>query len=174
MGQKLEEAGYPDMSSAVRPMALSPDEGKVYFQVSFFHGFVEYDFAQDRVTRVANLPKFTTEPRENYLLDSAHHGIAMNAAGTKLCVAGTMDDYAAIVSRETFGFNLIQGVGTKPYWSTDSLDGEHCFVSWSGTDSVSAISYGTEKEVARIQVGDHPQRVRNGVVRTDWANSQRP
>jgi PQQ-like domain len=174
MGQKLEEAGYPDMSSAVRPMALSPDESKVYFQVSFFHGFVEYDFAQDRVTRVANLPKFTTEPRENYLLDSAHHGIAMNAAGTKLCVAGTMDDYAAIVSRETFGFNLIQGVGTKPYWSTDSLDGEHCFVSWSGTDSVSAISYGTEKEVARIQVGDHPQRVRNGVVRTDWANSQRP
>jgi hypothetical protein len=26
MGQKLEEAGYPDMSAAVRPMALSPDE----------------------------------------------------------------------------------------------------------------------------------------------------
>jgi WD40 repeat protein len=71
MGQKLAEAGYPNMSSAVRPMALSPDEKWVYFQVSFFHGFVEYNFAQDRVTRVANLPKLTTEPRENYVLDSA-------------------------------------------------------------------------------------------------------
>src|SRR5215218_10870950 len=30
MGQKLREAGYEDMSAAVRPMALSPDEQKVY------------------------------------------------------------------------------------------------------------------------------------------------
>jgi DNA-binding beta-propeller fold protein YncE len=167
MGQKLAEAGYPNMSAAVRPMALSPDESKVYFQVSFFHGFVEYDFAQDRVTRVADLPNLVPDmPREQYVLDSAHHGIAMNAAGTKLCVAGTMDDYAAIVSRSTFAFRLIQA-GEKPYWSTNSVDGNYCFVSWSGTDSLSAISYGTEQEVARIQVGDHPQRVRNGVVRTD-------
>jgi DNA-binding beta-propeller fold protein YncE len=167
MGQKLAEAGYPNMSSAVRPMALSPDEQWVYFQVSFFHGFVEYSFAQDRVTRVANLPNLVPDmPREQYVLDSAHHGIAMNSAGTKLCVAGTMDDYAAIVSRSTFNYKLIKA-GEKPYWSTDSRDANYCFVSWSGTDSLSAISYDTEKEVARIQVGDHPQRVRNGVVRTD-------
>jgi DNA-binding beta-propeller fold protein YncE len=172
MGQKLAEAGYPNMSSAVRPMALSPDERFVYFQVSFFHGFVEYDLAQDRVTRVANLPNLVPDmPREQYVLDSAHHGIAMNAAGTKLCVAGTMDDYAAIVSRSSFGYKLIQA-GEKPYWSTNSRDGNYCFVSWSGTDSLSAISYGTESEVARIHVGDHPQRVRNGVVRSDWANAQ--
>jgi DNA-binding beta-propeller fold protein YncE len=172
MGEKLAEAGYPNMSAAVRPMALSPDEQSVYFQVSFFHGFVEYDFAQDRVTRVANLPNLVPEmPREQYVLDSAHHGIAMNGAGTKLCVAGTMDDYAAIVSRSTFDYKLIQA-GEKPYWSTNSTDGNYCFVSWSGTDSLSAISYGSESEVARIQVGDHPQRVRNGVVQTSWAKAQ--
>ena len=172
MGQKLAEAGYPDMSSAVRPMALSPDERFVYFQVSFFHGFVEYDLIEDRVTRVAELPNLIPDtPREAYLLDSAHHGIAMNGAGTKLCVAGTMSDYAAIVDRQSFSHKLLP-LGEKPYWVTDSDDGEHCFISWSGSDAVSALSYGKETEVARIDVGDHPQRIRTGNVRTDWVNSQ--
>jgi YVTN family beta-propeller protein len=173
MGKKLEEAGYPDMSSAVRPMALSPDETFVYFQVSFFHGFVEYDLTQDRVTRVANLPVEGegSNPRETYLLDSAHHGIAMNPAGTKLCVAGTMSDYAAIVSRQTFGHTLLRS-GKKPYWSTSSLNGRYCYVSWSGTDEISVISYKTEQEVARIPVGNHPQRVRTGNVQASWIRAQ--
>jgi DNA-binding beta-propeller fold protein YncE len=168
MGQKLAEAGYPNMSSAVRPMALTSDERKVYFQVSFFHGFVEYDFTQDRVTRVANLPNEVPEvPREQYLLDSAHHGIAMNPEDTRLCVAGTMSDYAAIVERDTFQYTLIHG-GTKPYWSTNSADGRYCFVSWSGDDKISAISYKRKEEVAQIPVGDHPQRMRIGNVTRAW------
>jgi hypothetical protein len=172
MGQKLEEAGYPDMSSAVRPMALSGDERFVYFQVSFFHGFVEYDFAQDRVTRVAKLPNEVPEmPREQYLLDSAHHGIAMNPENTRLCVAGTMSDYAAIVERDTFQYKLIHG-GHKPYWSTNSADGRYCFVSWSGDDKISAISYKRKAEVAQVPVGDHPQRMRIGNVTAAWLKAR--
>jgi hypothetical protein len=173
MGKKLEEAGYPNMSSAVRPMALSPEERFVYFQVSFFHGFVEYDFDQDRVTRVAALPNLVPEmPREQYVLDSAHHGIAMNPEGTRLCVAGTMDDYAAIVSRDTFDYKLIQTGGEKPYWVTNSGDGRYCFVSWSGSDRISAISYKRREEVAQVPVGDHPQRMRMGVVLRTWLQTQ--
>ncbi|HEX6115810.1 MAG TPA: hypothetical protein VFY99_01835, partial [Solirubrobacterales bacterium] len=164
------EAGYPDMSSAVRPMALSPDERFVYFQVSFFHGFVEYDFKRDRVRRVANLPiadHVQDMPEEEYLLDSAHHGISMSGDGKRLCVAGTMSDYAAIVSRKTFGAKLIE-TGTKPYWSTTSANGRYCYVSWSGTDSMSVIDFETKKEIANVPVGDHPQRIRTGFVRKRW------
>jgi YVTN family beta-propeller protein len=173
MGQKLEEAGYPDMSSAVRPMAISADETRVYLQVSFFHGFVEYDLVNDRVLRVANLPNLIPGvPEEQYLLDSAHHGIALSKKGDKLCVAGTMSDYAAIVSRADFSrFTMIKG-GEKPYWSTNSGDGRYCFVSWSGTDSISAIDYKTEKEIASIPVGDHPQRMRMGRVTRGWLQSR--
>jgi DNA-binding beta-propeller fold protein YncE len=170
MGDKLAEHGYPNMSAAVRPMALSPDERYVYFQLSFLHGFVEYDLQEDRPLRIANLPlseEAKQMRREQYLLDSAHHGLAMNRAGTKLCVAGTMSDYAAIVSRRTFAYELVQ-VGEKPYWSTNSGDGKRCFVSVSGNDRVSVISYRTGEEVARIAVGDHPQRMRMGVIRRSF------
>jgi DNA-binding beta-propeller fold protein YncE len=164
MGQKLEEAGHPDMSAAVRPMALAPDEQTVYFQVSFFHGFVEYDLRTNRVTRLAHLPlsqEAASKRREEYLLDSAHHGLTMNPEGTKLCAAGTMSDYAAVVARSTFEHRIVP-VGPKPYWATNSGDGRYCFVSVSGADRVSVISYAEEREVARIPVGDHPQRMRMG------------
>jgi YVTN family beta-propeller protein len=164
MGQKLDEFGEPDMSGAVRPMALAPDERYVYFQVSFFHGFVEYDLQEDRVLRLAHLPlseEAAGMRREQYLLDSAHHGLAMNPEGTKLCAAGTMSDYAAIVDRASFG-HTIAAHGGKPYWSTNSADGRYCFVSFSGDDAVSVISYDTAQEIARIPVGDHPQRMRTG------------
>jgi hypothetical protein len=151
-------------------MAISPDETQVYLQVSFFHGFVEYDLERDRVLRLAHLPvseEASRLRREEYVLDSAHHGIAMNPQGTKLCVAGTMSDYAAIVSRSTFA-TRIAAHGIKPYWSTNSGDGRYCFISFSGDDRVSVVSYAQEEEVASIPVGDHPQRMRMGTMRCEY------
>lgn len=164
MGEKLAAFGLKEMSSSVRPMALSPDERFLYLQVSFFHGFIEYDLEQDKVTRVAQLPiseETKKLRREQYILDSAHHGIAMSGDGTKLCVAGTMSDYAAIVSRESFQYR-IHPLGARTYWATTSADGRFCYVSVAGDDTLSVISYETEEEVARIPVGDHPQRARTG------------
>jgi DNA-binding beta-propeller fold protein YncE len=170
VGQQLATYGWPGYSSAVRPMAISPDERYVYMQLSFLHGFVEYDLVADRPLRIANLPlseKAKKLRRDEYVLDSAHHGLAMNPQGTKLCAAGTMSDYAAIVDRATFTPQIVQ-VGEKPYWATNSGDGRYCFVSVSGDDRVSAISYATGQEVARIGVGDHPQRMRMGRIRRSY------
>ena len=175
MGQKLAEAGYPNMSPAVRPMAISPDERTVYFQVSFLFGIVEYDRAMDRVVGVLDLPLGDAAGilRTDYLLDSAHHGLAMNPQGTKLCVAGTMSGYAAIVRREPFELQGVTHVGHVPYWSMSSADGRYCFVSVARDDRVSVISYRTGKQVARIKVGFHPQRMRTGVIRSRYLDPQR-
>jgi YVTN family beta-propeller protein len=188
MGAELAEAGYPGMESAVRPMAVAPDERFVYLQVSFFHGFVEFDTqapdadpaqtyegepAVGAVTRVVPLPDRTDGlPREQYVLDSAHHGLAINEAGTTLCAAGTMSDYAAVVDRATTEHTLVD-VGAKPYWSTNGPTGDECWVSVSGDDKVVVIDYATAETVATIPVGDHPQRVREGVVARDVLKSWR-
>ena len=158
-----------ETSTAVRPMTLSPDERKFYFQLSFLHGFVEMDRASGEITRVKRLPNLVPDlPRELYLLDSAHHGIAMNPAGTRLCVAGTMSDYATVLDADTFRRGpLLKKADGKPYWVTQSWDGRSCYISWSGTDEVSKISYRTGRIVDTVPVGDHPQRVRNGWVRKD-------
>lgn len=174
---KLKEFDpHSDMSSAVRPLTHSPDERFLYFQVSFFHGFIEYDLELDKITRIAHLPvaEETQElRRDEYILDSAHHGIAMSGDGTKICVAGTMSNYAGIVNRETFRYT-IHPLGARTYWATSSADGRYCYVSVAGDDSVSVISYETEQEVARIPVGNaddgmlaHPQRARNARLATD-------
>jgi DNA-binding beta-propeller fold protein YncE len=170
MGQKLAEAGHPNMSSAVRPMAIAPNERYVYFQVSFFFGIVQYDLRRDRVVRVLDLPLGAAQglPRQRFLLDSAHHGLAMNPRGTKLCVAGTMSRYAAIVTRRPFRLQRTIRVGRVPYWSESSEDGRHCFVSVAGEDRVAVISFRRAREVASIEVGDHPQRMRTGVIRSAY------
>lgn len=172
MADKLAEAGYHHKSASVRPMTFSPDERFLYFQVSFEHGFFEYDRETGTVTRAAWLPiadEIKDLPREQYLLDSAHHGIAMNAAGDRICVAGTMSDYATIVDRTTLKHQGLVESGEKPYWATKGGGGELCYVSWSGSDKVSAISYATGEEVGSVAVGDHPQRMRVGTIAADWS-----
>ena len=188
MGKELAEAGHPGMSSAVRPMAVAPDQRFIYFQVSFFHGYVEFDTQapdidgavsyttggipeprEGAVTRVVELPnRVPNLLREQYVNDSAHHGLSMNDAGTTLCAAGTMDDYAALIDRETGTPTIFDKASTghdylKPYWTTEGL-GDTCWISLSGSDAVAVLDFATGHELAFLPVGDHPQRVRHGYV----------
>ncbi len=188
MGKELAEAGHPGMSAAVRPMAVAPDERYVYLQVSYFHGLIEFDtqapdlngtvdysagsVAEPRVgavTRVIPLDdRVPTMPREQYVNDSAHHGLSIDEAGTTLCAAGTMDDYVALVDRSTGTPQYFDDTTTghyygKPYWTVAGRY-DTCWVSLSDADSVAVIDYATKKEIAYLPVGDHPQRVRQGVV----------
>ncbi|EKX64663.1 YncE family protein [Streptomyces ipomoeae] len=169
MRDRLNAIGLSDYSDAVRPAVFSPDETKLYFQVSFFNGFFEYDIATDKITRTKTLPKnpATSDDRTTFVNDSRHHGISMKPDGTKLCVAGTMDDYATVVDRATLQEGPLV-TASKPYWATVSGDGKSCVVSESGADQVTAIDFATGKKTVSVAVGDHPQRVRLAHVPADW------
>lgn len=169
MRARLDAFGRSDLSDAVRPMSFTPDESKMYFQVSFFNGFVEYDVAADRITRIKTLPEnpATSTDRTTWVNDSRHHGMSVSPDGSRLCLAGTMDDYVTVVDRAT----LEQGPlvpAAKPYWATVDGDGSGCVISESGADQVTAIDFATGTKRVSVPVGDHPQRVRLGHVPADW------
>ncbi|ORT55462.1 hypothetical protein [Streptomyces sp. CB03238] len=153
----------------VRPAVITPDEKTMYAQLSYLNGFIEYDLVAGRTVRTIEMPFSAAGAAlkpDDYPQNSAHHGMAMNGAGDKLCVAGTIDDYTAVVSRPaltTDGFVHYEP-GALPYWSLTAPGGHHCFVTLSHRDEVSVVDYRTAKEVARVKVGDFPQRERAGKV----------
>ncbi|MFD2793627.1 YncE family protein [Promicromonospora vindobonensis] len=168
MRERLDEAGLEHLSDAVRPATFNPDESKLYFQVSFFGGFLEYDVSSDRITRVKTLPRVFHGPRTDMVNDSRHHGLTMRPSGEHLCVAGTMDDYAVVVDRATLEEGPLVDVA-KPYWSTVTGDGAACVVSESAADQVTSIDFETGQKITSVPVGDHPQRVRLGTVPAGWS-----
>jgi DNA-binding beta-propeller fold protein YncE len=169
MRSRLDAFGRRDLSDAVRPAVFTPNFSTLYFQVSFFNGVVEYDVASDRITRVATLPTNpnTNPDRTTWVNDSRHHGLSMSPDGSKLCVAGTMDDYATVVNRATLAPGPLVPA-SKPYWATVSGDGKQCVISESGADQVTAIDFATGQKVVSVPVGDHPQRVRLAHIPVGW------
>ncbi len=169
MRERLDAFGRPDLSDSVRPVSFSPDESKLYFQVSFFNGFLEYDVATDRITRLKTLPgnPDTSTDRTTWVNDSRHHGMSMSPDGGRLCIAGTMDDYATVVDRATLAEGPLVPAD-KPYWATVDGDGTACVISESGSDQVTAIDFATGLKRVSVPVGDHPQRIRIGHVPAGW------
>ncbi len=149
----------------IRPAVFTRDNRTMYAQLSYLNGFIEYDLAAGKTTRTVNMPfsdKAAKMKPDDYPQNSAHHGMAMNADESKLCVAGTIDDYVSIVSRPglTTDGTVHYATDALPYWTQTSPNGRDCFVSLAEDDQISVVDYRTAKEVARIDVGRFPQRER--------------
>ena len=143
IGQILAANGHQDYSSAVRPMAIAPGERIAYLQLSFLHGFVEFDLATDKPLRIANLP--VSE-------EAAEHAARELPARLRAPRPGDQPrGHEALRRRDDVRLrgdraprrrsrHKIVAVGRKPYWSTNSADGRYCFVSFSGDDEVVGAS----------------------------------
>jgi YVTN family beta-propeller protein len=152
----------------VRPTIITPDEKFAYFQRSYNRGFVEFNLTTGAITRSkTNLPATTAGDDlypDNLPANSMHHGLSLSGDGTKICNAGTIDNYIAIVDKASFNTLSVTGGFSKPYWSQTSQDGSKCLVSNSTGNYVSVINYATGLETNRVNVGNYPQRERLGVI----------
>lgn len=148
-----------EFDEGVRPFALAEDGRRVFLQLSYLHGFVEYDLERGRRLRTVHLPvseEWQGRPRSDYPNEAAHHGIQLSPDGDYVCAAGMVDGYVALVSRPDLRVDTIVDVGGHPGWATNGPDGRYCFVADRANHEVSVISYQRTDEVARIPVGKDP------------------
>jgi len=143
----------------VRPFEVSADERKAWVQLTRLHGLVELDLREGRVTKTVHLPVPPGVNAQQDFPHTAHHGLALNPEGTRLCVAATVADYVALLSVPELDLLSTVAVGSEPSWAITSLDGRYCYVSSRKNDTVSVISFDDGRELARIKVGKYPQRM---------------
>ncbi|MBR7828831.1 YncE family protein [Actinospica sp. MGRD01-02] len=153
----------------LRPFAIDPDGTTMFADMSYLNGFIKYDLNTSTTLATVQQPYSTTaasESYDNYPQNSAHHGLALSGDDTKLCDVGTIDDYAKIVNTGSLSTTatVTYPAGSIPYWALTSTDGDYCYVSLSAGNAVSVIDYATGTEVARVTVGEFPQRERTAVV----------
>ena len=147
-----------EFEEGVRPFAFADDDETVYVQISYMHGFHEVDVASGEIRRTKDLPVNENVPdsKDDYPLQSAHHGIEVSPDEQYICAAGTTGNYAAVIDRESFETVGITDVGKYPYWVSNAPDGDHAFVSVKNANKISVIEYETAEEVATIPTGDFP------------------
>jgi YVTN family beta-propeller protein len=152
-----------DFDRGVRPIAFEQNAdgstGRMFVQLSDFHGFAVVDFAQRKeVTRIT-LPE--VPPAERHLQGlqgSPAHGIGVAPGGKTLWVNSKVNSYVYAYSLPDL--KLLGGVhvGDHPDWLTFSPDGTSLYVANAGSNSVSVVDVAARKEVTRVAVGQVPKR----------------
>ena len=87
------------LDNAFRPWQFTPDEKRLYAQLSNQHGVVAYDLAGLKVLRRLDLPVKPGVTAADWDFEAPHHGLAITDDGRTLCLAGRASDYAALVAR---------------------------------------------------------------------------
>jgi DNA-binding beta-propeller fold protein YncE len=152
------EAVY-EFSDGIRPFTLTEDDSRIFLQLSYFHGFVEFDLDRGRRLRTVQLPVGETAQnwdRNDYPSEAAHHGIQLSPDGEYVCCAGMVDGYVALVSRPSLQVDTILDVGGRPGWAKNGPRGTHCFIADRQQNEFVAVSYTSRDVAARVPVGDSP------------------
>ena len=157
--------------AGVRPFMFSPDGSLTYAQFSYFNGFKVIDSMTGRIIHTVNLPvkgPAVGEAPSQYPNQAAHHGIALSGDRRTICDAATVSNYVALVDRRSLRTRALIPVGDQPADAETSTDGQLCLITNRGTgpggNTLSAISYGKRREVARLPMGQGPQELIAGVV----------
>jgi YVTN family beta-propeller protein len=158
--------------AGVRPMAVEANTdgstGRVFVELSKFHGFAVVDFAKHQEVARIRLPN-QQDARNNGEITPCH-GIAVAPDGKTLWVTSIPNNAVYVYSLEDLklvgevalpslklrGHEAISAVAN---WVTFTPDSRTIYISNAGLRSVSAIDARSMKLVAVIPVGEVPKRI---------------
>ena len=153
------------MSEGVRPFAIAKDESRLYAQLSRLHGFVVVDLTTNKIIRTVELPDRDKVAMPGSWPYTVNHGLALSPDEKLLVAAATRSDFVAIYSLPELELLGSVPVGVEPNWLTFSVDARYLYASNRKSNDVSVIDMANRKEVARIKVGNYPQRMAAVVVK---------
>ncbi|MGH7620348.1 MAG: YncE family protein [Gemmatimonadaceae bacterium] len=148
----------------VRPIALSPDESRLFVQLSHTHAITVVDVRTGTILKRLAMPLPAGKTLPDSMPIDVNHGLRVTSDGKFLISNGSLFDLVAIWSLPDLRLVGTVPVGHDPNWIVLSPDGKRCFVSNRGSDDVSVIDIASRREVARVKVGRYPQRMAAVVV----------
>ncbi len=153
----------------VRPITFEqkPDgsTGRMFVQISDFHGFVVVDFASHKEIGRVTLPDPPGQVKNTQgIQGSPSHGIGITPDGKVLWATSKWYHYVAAYSMPDLKLLGVVPVGHEPDWVTFTPDSRTVYVACAGSNSVSAVDVKTLREVARIAVGQVPKRNMTAVL----------
>ena len=146
-------------SENVRPLTLTHDETRLFVQLSHTHAFQVVNTHNWRTAETVAMPLPPGVQLPKPMPIDVNHGLRVTLDGKYLIANGSLFDLTAIYSVPDVQLVATIPVGHDPNWITLTPDGKRAFVSNRQSNDVSVIDLASRKEVARIKVGDYPQRM---------------
>jgi YVTN family beta-propeller protein len=152
-----KKIGEVRFSSVVRPIALTPDEKRLFAQVD---GLVGIEMA-DLTTRKVVLRVAAELAPAHKKVPSRSHGLGVRPDGKELweCDVEHREVHVYDISAARPKQIATVPMPNRVYWLTFNPDGSRCYVSVHGHDEVAVVDTATKKVIAHIPVGKQPKRL---------------
>ncbi len=147
----------------VRPITFEKkadgSTGRMFVQISDFHGFAVVDFDTHKEVGRVTLPDPPGQAKNTQgIQGSPSHGIGITPDGKVLWATSKWYHYVAAYSMPDLKLLGIVPVGHEPDWLTFTPDSRTVYVACAGSNYVSAVDVKARREVTRIAVGQVPKR----------------
>jgi YVTN family beta-propeller protein len=155
---KMEITNNVKVSGDPRPFIVTPDEKTLYTALSGLHGVAVIDTVHQTMSQIA-LPPMPWMACKVEPPNTPVHGIALTKDGRKLWITSVADAGLYVYDLATKKLSKKITVGECPNWISMSADGHYAGVSNADSDDASILDVKSQKEIARVKVGQAPKRL---------------